>query len=236
MKKRKTKKTIGEDPLDGIIPASLSASKPELGSAGTDREEGSEGKKAASGEESSALPQYGLAEDILGTGPGEEESSASKGTPKPAGGNGESADEVLMKLVTFYLGKEEYALPISQVQEINRVVDITRVPNSPEHVMGVINLRGKIVPVIELKHRLKLGGTQVDKDSRIVVVEHGPRILGMMVDRVSQVLNISSSQIEDAPEEVVKLPEDFIRGVGKIEDRMIILLNLEQIVGKEAVL
>lgn len=237
MKEKKTKKTIGEDPLNGVVPASLSAktgSEPESGSAGTDKGKRSEGKKASSGEGSSDLPQFGLAEDVLGAGSPREEASAEK-VPKPAGGNGESAEEALMKFVTFYLEKEEYALPISEVQEINRVIDITRVPNAPEHVMGVINLRGKIVPVIELKHRLKLGETQVDKDSRIVVVEYGSRILGMMVDRVSQVLNIASSQIEDTPEEVVKLPEEFVKGVAKIEDRMVILLNLEQIVGKEVV-
>ncbi len=238
MEKRKTKKTIGEDPLDGIVPASLSAktgSEPESGSAGTGKGKRSEGEKAASGEGASDLPQFGLAEDVMGAGSQGEEAPASEKVPKPAGGNGGSAEEALMKFVTFYLDKEEYGLPISEVQEINRVIDITRVPNAPEHVMGVINLRGKIVPVIELKHRLKLGETQVGKDSRIVVVEYGPRILGMMVDRVSQVLNIASSQIEDTPEEVVTLPEEFVKGVAKIEDRMVILLNLEQIVGKEVV-
>ncbi len=198
-----------------------------------EKEKMPEGKKATRGKESSTLPPFGLAEDVLGAGSQEEEATTSEKVLKPGGGDGESADESLMKFVTFSLGAEEYALPISQVQEINRVVDITRVPNSPEHVMGVINLRGKIVPVIELKHRLKLGETQVDKDSRIVVVEYGPRILGMMVDRVSQVLNIASEQIESAPEEVIQVHENYIKGVGKIEDRMVILLNLEQIVGKE---
>lgn len=189
-------------------------------------------EKAASGEKSSILPHFGLAEDILGKSSEEEESSAGK-VSKPAGWNGASADEALMKFVTFYLGEEEYALPIAQVQEINRVIEITRVPNSPEHVMGVINLRGKIVPVIELKHRLKLDQTEITKESRIVVVEVGPKVLGLMVDRVSQVLNIASEQIEDPPEEVVQVDENYIKGVGKIDDRMIIMLDLGQIIERE---
>lgn len=189
-------------------------------------------EKATSGEKSSILPHFGLAEDILGKSSEEEKSSAGK-VSKPAGWNGASADEALMKFVTFYLGAEEYALPIAQVQEINRVIEITRVPNSPEHVMGVINLRGKIVPVIELKHRLKLDQTEITKESRIVVVEVGPKVLGLMVDRVSQVLNIASEQIEDPPEEVVQVDENYIKGVGKIDDRMIIMLDLGQIIGRE---
>ena len=194
-----------------------------------EKEKRPEGEKAASGEKSPILPPSGLAEEILGKSSEEEEVQTNK-VFRPAGGNGESADETLLKFVSFFLGAEEYALPISEVQEINRVVDITRVPNSPEHVMGVINLRGKIVPVIELKTRLNLGGTDISKESRVVVVEQGPKVLGLLVDRVSQVLNMSSLQIEGAPEEVVKVDENNIKGIGKIDDRMIILLELEKVI------
>lgn len=188
-------------------------------------------REEASSDNGSSLPSYGLAEEILGKASSEDGPDETKDL-RTKGGNGASADENLMKFVTFFLDKEEYGLPISQVQEINRVVEITRVPNCPEHVIGVINLRGKIVPVIELKSRLKIGATDVTKDSRIVVVEHGPKILGLMVDSVAQVLNIASEQIEDAPEEVVKVDENYIKGVGKIDDRMVILLELEKVVGK----
>lgn len=135
-----------------------------------------------------------------------------------------------MKFVTFFLEKEEYALPIRQVQEINRITEITKVPNSPCHVRGVINLRGRIVPVIELKRRLKLGEASVDKDSRIVVVENGSKVLGLMVDRVAQVLNISSAQIDDTPDEVSQGEDNYIKGIGKINGRMIILLDLEKVI------
>ena len=187
------------------------------------------------GKGSGALPSFGLAEDILGPDffKGKE---GAEGSQNDAGnGNRDLQDEGLMKYVTFFLEEEEYALPISQVQEIKRVGDITRVPNAPEHVRGVMNLRGRIVPVIELKKRLSLGEAMIDQESRIVVVEQGRKVLGLMVDRVAQVLNMSTGQIEDAPEEVVLIQENYIRGVGKMDERMIILLDLEQIVGKQVV-
>lgn len=182
------------------------------------------------------LPPSGLAEDVLGTPVRGEPSSPSLNGVPPNGagsaGPGLAQEEAEMKFVTFFLEKEEYALPIHQVQEINRVGDITRVPNSPEHVIGVINLRGKIVPVVELKRRLKLGETKIDKSSRVVVVEHGPKLLGLLVDRVAQVINLPASRIEAPPEEVVKIDESYIQAVGKIDDRMIILLELAKVVGK----
>jgi len=191
----------------------------------------------------SPLPSFGLAEDILGTdffkgkegaeGKEKDKGKGNSGLQDAGNGNSSLQDEGLMKYVTFFLEEEEYALPISQVQEIKRVGDITRVPNAPEHVRGVMNLRGRIVPVIELKKRLSLGEAMIDSESRIVVVEQGRKVLGLMVDRVAQVLNMAAGQIEDAPEEVVQIQENYIKGVGKMDERMIILLDLEQIVGKQ---
>ena len=193
-----------------------------------------QGRTQDRGEErSSPLPSFGLAEDILGSGFLNNKESAGGSGKSAASKNGGLQDEGLMKYVTFFLEEEEYALPISQVQEIKRVGDITRVPNAPEHVRGVMNLRGRIVPVIELKKRLSLGEAMIDQESRIVVVEQGRKVLGLMVDRVAQVLNMAAGQIEDAPEEVVQIQENYIKGVGKMDERMIILLDLEQIVGKE---
>ncbi|MGA1790461.1 MAG: chemotaxis protein CheW [bacterium] len=213
------------------------------------------GKKeqGRAGEGTTPLPSFGLAEDILGSGflngkegaEGKEKDEGDVNRGLQDEGNGNRGlqdednvnrglqDEGLMKYVTFFLEEEEYALPISQVQEIKRVGDITRVPNAPEHVRGVMNLRGRIVPVIELKKRLSLGEAMIDNDSRIVVVEQGRKVLGLMVDRVAQVLNMAAGQIEDAPEEVVQIQENYIKGVGKMDERMIILLDLEQIIGKE---
>jgi purine-binding chemotaxis protein CheW len=177
------------------------------------------------------LPPFGLAEEVLGKIPSREPSPATD-APKPKTEEQKKAIDSSMKYVSFALEREEYALPISQIQEINRVIDITRVPNSPDHILGVINLRGRIIPVLDLKHRLRIGDTNIGKSSRIVVVENGPKLLGLLVDGVSQVLDILSSQIEAAPEEVVPIDGNYIKGVGKLDNRMIIILELEKIIGE----
>jgi len=184
-------------------------------------------------ERSSPLPSCGLAEDILKTDFFAEMKAAEKQEQRKAGNNSSTRREGFTKFVTFFLDKEEYALPVSQVREIKRVGEITRVPNAPQHIRGVMNLRGRIVPVLELKRRLQLGEAAIDTDSRIVVVEQENRILGLMVDRVSQVMNIAAEQIDKAPEEVVQVNENYLKGVGKLDERMIILLDLDQIIGKE---
>ncbi len=188
---------------------------------------GDETKHEQKSGEAGVLPPFGLASDVLG------ESAPEKPAPKkaPSGGNGGSAEGDVLKFVTFTLEREEYGLPIEQVREINRVVDITKVPNSPPHVLGVINLRGKILPVIELKQRLNLGRSEIGRESRIVVVENGRKSLGLLVDSVAQVLNISAEQIEEPPREIVSIDENYIQAVGKIDDRMIILLELDRVVG-----
>ncbi|MGA1794472.1 MAG: chemotaxis protein CheW [bacterium] len=179
------------------------------------------------------LPSCGLAEDILKPDFFAEMKTAEKQEQRKSGNNSTIRREGLTKFVTFFLDAEEYALPVSQVREIKRVGEITRVPNAPQHIRGVMNLRGRIVPVLELKKRLQLGEAAIDMDSRIVVVEQGNRVLGLMVDRVSQVMNIAAEQIDNAPEEVVQVNENYLKGVGKLDERMIILLDLEQITGKE---
>lgn len=181
------------------------------------------------------LPAFGLAEDILGK-KDEPKKNGTNGSTTPNGSTVSilaSAEEKGAKYVTFFIADEEYALPIGQVQEINRVGEVTRVPNCPDHVLGVINLRGKIIPVVEIKKRLKLGETGFTKESRIVVVEQGPKIIGLLVDKVSRVMSITADQIEAAPEEIVKLDENYIKGVGNHDGRMIIILNLEQVLKKE---
>ena len=179
---------------------------------------------------SKSLPSYGLAEDVLGPDFFNQKSVSANNEKSRESGKGRMHNDGMMKYVTFFLEAEEYALPIYQVQEIMRIGEVTRVPNSPEHVRGVMNLRGKIIPVIELKKRLSLGEAVIDGNSRIVVVENGLKVMGLMVDRVAQVLNITAEQIDKAPDEVVQVQESYIKGVGKIDQRMIILLDLEKII------
>lgn len=135
-------------------------------------------------------------------------------------------DTELLQLVTFRIGNEEFAVDILAVQEIIRLLQITRVPRAPEYIVGVINLRGKVIPVIDLRKRFKLPQSDTDDDSRIVVMEFEQRIVGFLVDGVSEVLRIPASTVEPAPPVVAGIGSEYIRGVGKLNDRLLILLDL----------
>ncbi len=137
----------------------------------------------------------------------------------------------LLQLVTFVVGEEEFGVPILSVHEINRMMEITRVPQSPKFVDGVINLRGRIIPVVDLRERFGMPRSEVSKDHRIVVVEVAGRIIGFTVDRVNEVLRIPNEVVEDAPEMVAGIDSAYIKGVGKLEDRLLILLDLDRLFG-----
>jgi purine-binding chemotaxis protein CheW len=146
-----------------------------------------------------------------------------------------SVDGTELQLVTFGLGVEEFAVDILAVQEINRMMTLTRVPSSPAEVEGVINLRGKIIPVIDLRKRFGLPANEHSEQSRIVVVEVHGRVIGFIVDRVSEVLRINSKIVEPAPPMACSVDSDFIAGVGKLEDRLLILLDLQKLFNKNEV-
>lgn len=133
---------------------------------------------------------------------------------------------VQLQLVTFGLGAEEFGVDILAVQEINRMMALTRVPQAPADVEGVINLRGKIIPVMDLRKRFSMARSERSEQSRIIVVEVHGRVLGFIVDRVHEVLRIDSSIVEPAPAMVCSIDSDYIAGVGKLEDRLLILLDL----------
>ena len=120
-----------------------------------------------------------------------------------------------------------------QVQEIRRTTEITSVPRAPEFIRGVINLRGRILPVLDLKRKLGLGEVEAGRATRIVVVRVKERLLGLLVDGASQVLKVEVSRIEPPPEEVVEKGGDYIRGVAKLDDRLIILVDLERLLAHE---
>ena len=135
-----------------------------------------------------------------------------------------------IQVVSFKLGSEEYGVDIAQVQEINRMVAVTHVPRAPQFMEGVINLRGQLIPIIDLRTRFGMPRTEHTKSTRIVVTEVGAKRVGMVVDSVSEVLRLPTDQIEDAPEMITGVDTEYIRGVGKIEDRLIILLDLAKII------
>jgi purine-binding chemotaxis protein CheW len=135
----------------------------------------------------------------------------------------------LLQLVSFKIENEEYGVDILDVQEINKMVQITKVPNSPDFVEGVINLRGRIIPVIDLRTRLGLPRKEQDKDSRIIVVDLERKTIGFIVDAVSEVLRIPASVTEVPPEIVAGIDSEFIKSVGKLEDRLLILIDLKKV-------
>ncbi len=151
-------------------------------------------------------------------------------TPSSDARRGTRADERRqLQLVAFEVGTEEYAVDIRSVQEINRLLPITRVPQSPACVEGVINLRGRIIPIIDMRKRFRLLERWVSGDSRIIVAEVDNRVLGFIVDRVNEVLRIDSSIVDPAPDIVAGADGESIEGVAKLEGRIIILLNLQRL-------
>mgnify|MGYP001606260547 CR=1 FL=1 len=144
-------------------------------------------------------------------------------------GNAQASSDELLQLVSFKIGDEEFGVDILKVQEINRMVEVTRVPNAPEYVDGVINLRGKVIPIIDLRTRLRMPRKDHDKDTRIVVVELSGKVVGFVVDAVSEVLRIPKSVTEPPPSVVAGVEAEYITAVGKLEDRLLILLDLEKV-------
>ncbi len=135
-----------------------------------------------------------------------------------------------LQLVSFNIGSEEFGVDILKVQEINRMVEITKVPQAPNYVEGVINLRGKVIPIVDLRMRFNLELKEHDKNTRIVVVDIGGNIMGMIVDSVSEVLRLPSSTIEPPPEIVTGVNSEYIKGVAKLEDRLLIFLDLSRVI------
>lgn len=137
------------------------------------------------------------------------------------------------QLVIFELANEVYGVDISRVQEIIRMTTITRLPRAPEFVEGVINLRGKVIPVVDLHKRFGLEQGDRTKASRIVVVDVGDHTIGMVVDAVSEVLRVPSGAVEPPSPVVTTIESDYIRGIAKLEGRLIILLDLNKVLSWE---
>jgi purine-binding chemotaxis protein CheW len=144
-----------------------------------------------------------------------------------------AATDDILQLVSFKIGDEEFGVDILQVQEINRMLDVTSVPKSPEYVDGVINLRGKVIPIVNLRRRLGMARKERDNNTRIIVVELSGQVVGFVVDAVSEVLRISRGVTEPPPSIVGGVREELITAVGKLDDRLLILLDLEKVLSTE---
>lgn len=137
--------------------------------------------------------------------------------------------EKIIQVVVARLKDESYGIPIMQVQEIIKIPDITHIPNMPDFVEGVINLRGKIVPILELHKRFNLEVSKKTEDTRIVVVSIENQLVGLVVDSVSEVIRLGEDVIDPVPPTISKIGAEYLSGVGKINNRLIILLNIERI-------
>jgi purine-binding chemotaxis protein CheW len=139
----------------------------------------------------------------------------------------------LLQLVTFHIADDEFGVDILKVQEIIRTMEITRVPRSPEFVEGVVNLRGKVIPILSLRKRFGIQALPFDKRTRIIVVDLTGMVVGFVVDGVSEVLRISAATVEPPPAIVSGVDSEYINGVGKLADRLLILLDLNRLLSVE---
>lgn len=140
----------------------------------------------------------------------------------------ETVEEIL-QLVSFKLGEEEFAVDILKVQEINKALQITKVPNTPKSFEGIVNLRGKVIPVVDLRQKMGMPRKEEDHNTRIIVVELKERTIGFIVDQVKEVLRIPKNLTEPPPRMVTNSNTNMYTSVAKLENRLIILLDLEKL-------
>ena len=137
------------------------------------------------------------------------------------------------KYVIFKLGEEEYGIDIMKVKEVTEYKETVKVPNTPDFVEGIINLRGDVTPIISLKRRFGLNHDTALETTRVIVVNLEDRLIGFIVDDASQVLSLDDNQIDSAPEIVTGIGKKYIEGIGKVENRMIIMLDLLQVLDED---
>lgn len=139
----------------------------------------------------------------------------------------------ILHLVTFRIGNELFGVPISMVQEIVRVPAIARIPQAPDFIEGVINLRGRVITVVDMHKRLNQAPSNAqgvwDRKSRILVIETAGRLVGIIVDEVNEVLKLSTDRIEPAPPMVAGLSNQYINGVGKLDHDLLILIDIDKV-------
>lgn len=139
------------------------------------------------------------------------------------------------KFLTFFLAGEEYGIEILKVQEIIGIMPITRVPRTPEFVRGVINLRGKIIAVVDLRTKFNMPQQAQTAETCIIVVQTTGIEMGIVVDKVSEVLDIAAQDIEDTPSLGTDVPTDFILGIGKTQDKVRLLLDIDQVLSTQEI-
>lgn len=135
--------------------------------------------------------------------------------------------------VIFKLGREEYGIDIMNVREITEFKETTKIPNAPNFIEGVINLRGNVIPVINLKKRFQLDETSIENNSRIIIVTMDEKQIGFIVDDASQVMTLNEDEIDNPPEIITGIDRKYIVGIGKMDEKIIILLDLVAVFSDE---
>ncbi len=139
----------------------------------------------------------------------------------------------ISQYLAFHLGDEEYALDIKKISEIIKVREFTDIPRAPEYVLGIISLRGVVVPVFDLRQRLNLGRSELLTTSRIIVCQIEDLTVGLLVDSINQVVNLVDDDVEPPPGVLSGLDREMVFGIGRYEGRMIILLQIESVLDVE---
>lgn len=134
-----------------------------------------------------------------------------------------------LQVVQFHIGKEEYAIPISRVQEILRVPQTTNMPRSPQHVLGITNIRGTVISVLDLKQFLMGQDAELTENSRIVVVESEGQKTALVVDEVTEVLTLPGDSLVESSQVAIACNQDYVMGVARLDDKIVILLNIDHI-------
>lgn len=137
------------------------------------------------------------------------------------------------EFLVFTLGDEEYGIDILKVQEIRGYVQVTRIANTPAFIKGVTNLRGVIVPIVDLRVKFSQGDVEYNENTVVIVLNLGQRVVGIVVDGVSDVLSLTADQIRPAPEFAVTLSTEYLTGLGALGERMLILVNIEKLLNSE---
>ncbi|HUO32688.1 MAG TPA: chemotaxis protein CheW [Bryobacteraceae bacterium] len=137
------------------------------------------------------------------------------------------------QFLTFVLGEEQYGIEILKVQEIKGYSAITPIPNTPAYIKGVINLRGTVVPVVDLRAKFSLAATEYNKFTVIIVVTVGEKVIGMLVDAVSDVMDIAASEMRTAPDLGVRVDTRFISGMATVGERMTVLLDIDRLLSAD---
>lgn len=139
------------------------------------------------------------------------------------------ADTAGNEFLAFTLGKEEYGIDILKVQEIRGYEAVTRIANAPEFVKGVVNLRGIIVPIVDMRIKFNLGEPTYDQFTVVIILNIGGRVMGIVVDSVSDVITLTAGQIKPAPEMGTTFNSDYLIGLGTLDERMLILIDIDKL-------